>query len=615
MTALTGRRKRVLGYWLGGLILPFLVLAFLFHWLSRDREESGAWERAYRVASILPENVVFLHHVPDVRGARADWSDADSWRVWQAPAVAAFLEEPLSGVEEASLIHDAWARGLDLAPTEAFLASSLDAQERPQLLAGVYREHLPSSTDPAWEAIREWLTAHLGEAEPLETREHGEFTERFDDGKRTLILARHGHWCFLGNRREPIDDLLKRLHGANEGTGGRLADSPLFARALRGLPGDYASATFIRRDRGHHGPPTPEEEIAGATEPGWWRHFCAASEALGEAGISAMGLTSSVRDRKMVGFGTLLTEGSTEQSATPERTGKTLQLTSPDTLMYFATSLRPAKACARLLGASRSAPAGPDHPIFQESWFHPEWSLQLEPATRGRTALVASFTLSRPDALERFLEARATDPSGGIQKESLNLYTLRADHLPAPWHDLVGRLYVLRHAQLLVISNDRAILPELRRRWMTKGKTLESRTDFQRLQRQLPEGDVALGFVDSRRLLASAYEAVRHPLVIGALWMSVRSQTNLAVDFDKLPRTEAVAAELTPTMVVVQRTASGYAEASVGSLSPGQWLLGGGLVTAFVDHTLLQPLPKAVRDPFVTPLETMELKAQLESGK
>ena len=82
-----------------------------------------------------------------MRGARADWSDADSWRVWQAPAVAAFLEEPLSGVEEASLIHDAWARGLDLAPTEAFLASSLDAQERPQLLAGVYRQKVEVLSD------------------------------------------------------------------------------------------------------------------------------------------------------------------------------------------------------------------------------------------------------------------------------------------------------------------------------------------------------------------------------------------------------------------------------------------------------------------------------------
>ena len=602
-------------YWLLCLVLA-LVLGSLFHSLNQRVDfEGGAWQRAAPATAIAEDSTTVLLHFPSINKTGSAYAGADLSRLWQMSAIQDFLANPLGETPEMRAIKPYWERCLELQARDAMLAVSLEG-DCPQVLLA-----FQSNADLAevWSPARSWLQNKYDDEGSETIEKIGDVTYRFiGKGSSRVVQARWGDWCLTGTDDQAVRQALGRLRTNIKL--GSLADSEIFKRAVQTLPRDYLSLSYIDTTKVNIAEVTKESSV-GPSEP-LVRNVSRLVKTATRADLTAIALTSSIRDGKMIDQATVLVDHSETDPIDP-RTA-TLNLTSPETLAFFTAGIGRHSICDHVLGPYLKhwqesgndillAAAAQTDALFAESW-----SLQLEPIdpttssanqNSSESMLLLAFAQRDPEATKTWLARLAEQEHSGVNRTGPDSFTFETSFLEPPATHFITEMHARVEHGLLHLANDSRGLHQVLRRWDLGN--ISSRTDFRMLARQLPDANAGLGFIDANRVLANGYDTLRHPLVIGTLWMGLRSQTNLEIEFGDLDE-HGMPSDFTPTMIALSRMPNGFQQASVGSLSPSQWALGSGLAVALIDKTFLEPLPVDVEESMPTPATETELLRLLE---
>ncbi len=596
-------------YWILCLVLG-LVLFSLLHWLDHNAIETGAAKRVLPVATLLDDQTPWLWHVPKVNEAFDSVKASDLGRLWQTSALPQTVIEPFAGLPEMETLaafSEAWL-ALDARDLGVALREGQDGLE----ILVIFRSSRDVSA--VWDRCRSWFSEKWQSDENASHWEDAVHYQFIGTAPQQLVQARWEDWIITGTKPAWVRRVVSHLLADHPPTAS-LGHCQTFQKALSTLPRDYVSLVYGR----------PKQQEPPQTEPPTFLSALPVATRLQElqkavtgAGLDGFAVTSSIRRGRLIDQAILL--GPKPADLSDSEISLPIDLTSPETVTFFAGKMGGGEIRRQIMGPVMEhwkAEGIATAPLA--AGFGNTWSLQLEPVThaeseRTELAVIASFQLQNPSACARWIQQLAQDPRAAVTQSAVETYTIDGNQFPEPVPSLLPEINVRVHGDLLLLADDAQGLHQVARR-RELGNHLNDRADYRRMIRQMPRPEWGLGFIDSEQLLDHSYRALQHPLILATLWMGIRSQTDLEFDLARLPRTADLEVEIIPTVISMNPSDQGWKMFSMGSIGPIQWLGGGRALAAFMDKTLLEPVPTALEDQFTAPALEQELMDMIDDGE
>ena len=208
----------------------------------------GRANRTTRVTSLLPAETLGFLHVPEFNRARKEWRETDVYKLWQEPAVQAFLQKPMAGMPARGSFNAQLQELESLRIRDAFLA--ITSWQPPNDVKAVGGFRFDGSTEDVKKTVDGWRARLRENTRKLreETVEHGKRRiEVATAGAVKLATVYHRDWFFAANDVPQLTALLDRLDGAAT-AGTTLSDEANYTRAVAKLPQGYAVAGYARVD-------------------------------------------------------------------------------------------------------------------------------------------------------------------------------------------------------------------------------------------------------------------------------------------------------------------------------------------------------------------------------
>ena len=600
-------QRHVVAFWVLCLVLG-LVLAYLFRSLNDAREDSGATLRVQVAASLAEPDCVFFLHLPSLNEAEDSFTETDLSQLWHLPGMRHFFALPLAEVPGMAVIQHYWKHCRKLEATEALLTFNYIGAE--PTLTAAFKSN--GEIDALRESMSAWLQEACGEGALSEEVKQEATIHRVEGKRGAIAQVRWNGWYLTGTHEKALWKMLTRLQETQPARS--LADHGLFQQALKTLPRDYVALAYLRAssdaERKAVSPKDSEDSVSPIGRQ-FIRRVKRAASGIQSAELQAIAMTSSFRDGKMVDQTSVI---SPKASKAVSYAQKAMPLTSPDTLAFLGGSVGAKRVLQQFF---RPFTAGWETLVPElefENAFGVEWSLQIEPLAdeEAETGLVMSFDLADGNRLLSLLEKLGSSEGSGLIRASRETFQLESARLTDPFKHFMPEAHLQITHGLLVMADSAPALHQVVRRWNLP-EHLDDRSDFRRLRRRLAQPDLGMAFFDTERLLQNGYDALQHPLVLGTLWMTQRSQTSLNIDLGSMPHQANLSSlRLTPTYLTVHRAPWGYRKASMGSLSPLQWATGGSLLAALIDKTFAEAAPQEPDDPFLHSLDPEEILDLIE---
>ncbi|MEI6279005.1 MAG: hypothetical protein WCQ16_06440 [Verrucomicrobiae bacterium] len=499
-------------------------------------------------ASLLPADTVFYASLTDLPRSMLRWQGTALAEIGRASAVKAFLEKPLSNWMSDPGTGEAGGILAGLKPTRLFFAVTGLSSNRVDAVVGFQFWGGKKDFDEAVARLRKELppggtTGESYAGDEIVSTSHGKFS---------LFSAAHGRWGFLATDGAILKSLLDRASGKSSDL--PLAKSPDFQKSLKHMLPAPDFLFFLR----------PQKVVDVLLETG---------RSLGAEAIP--GQISGLRATEAVA-GSWKLDGRLQRDAifllrpgvrsAESLAHKALRFTAPDTVLYVDFLARFAglsallekalpdrrEAAAELAGLAVSA-FGPEAAVVA-NWQTGQMTPSMVFALEVRDPAVAGESLKR--FLSFFPETLVTDQAG-----------IKLHSIPSMSNPLASPTLTLTR-DFLIVGLDPAVVA---RAAGASGPTIDSQPAFGPALPAFQSSNEAFAFVDSKRLVELAYNALRPVILFGA---QVMPGVAGMIDTSKLPQTDAIAGHLPPVIFSQQRIEEGVLIESSGPLAVSQIALG-----------------------------------------
>lgn len=583
------------------LILTVLLLALLVGllvWLNETAAEAGAWRRVAEVARLVDEEALTFIHIPDINSAALSYNSSYFTEFGFDHTLAAAINHlaptrttlsirdtfPHLNEWQSMNVQDFTATTITSGKLTFFHTNAPDSRVR-TLIGKTWSPGRSSSTDIFSELLK------------------GRRYHHFQRSDAEIIVTHEPPWHFIATNRDLLEKSLTRLQ--TQIPIKSLSTESRFEQALISLPNSYQALAYLR--------PQP----ASATETASFTLFSKFHKLQSRAiAITYTNESGLLRED----FSILPSHPPTLKLTRADKDAlqdQALALTSTHTLIYAAAPMgghRFTNFLFRQFQNRWMAENLPDlHPIAEkwESGFEGSWAIMLEPlknptahqpSPNGSMAAVLAFPLRNAEATRQALNILSLTSGSGIHESDTQTYTLDPALLPSALVNLLDDIHLSVSSGMLLVSDQIDGIIQVNQQRLN-GTHLNKRQDFQRLSGRLPSPSAGLLFIDSQNIIRRSSEALRHPLVAATLWLGQRGQTTPPFDLKPWQQASSSEAGILPTLAVWTPTEDGYRQASLGTVSPAQWLLGVGAIMSSIDKTFLETKPN-IKESFKTlPIE------------
>ncbi|MEI8233275.1 MAG: hypothetical protein WCH57_01165 [Verrucomicrobiota bacterium] len=536
-------------------------------------------ERPVSAARFVPAETLLFAECPDLPATAARWRETDLCRMAQEPEVQAFLARPPAALDGGG----GWLAVLrNLArshPRQAFLAVADLTNNMPHAVGGLAL----NGGRAEMETLLAQARAQAQSASPhgrLERLEYGGCQiESFRADGVTLAGAFAKDWYFVANDVELLKATLDRFAGKLATS---LEAAPAYRQSGRFLPARSDFRFFAQPGA------LPERLLAHWNVP--------AQEALpgGNAAtpaLRAVALASRFEGRRMRDTLFLYRPGRTPQ---PALNGKTLGLTTPDTLFYGALAPRiaaeqpprgnprqppPSAIPVEFLQAAALHPPPATLAQFQSA-FGPEHALLLDwPEKMGQPGLFLACEIRNPAMARQFVESafRAWTRS---EDAGVSLWTFTGN---GPEQSRFHPAVALTARHFLAGLSPESLQPfaSLANAPRQGGATLQQSPAFLGAMAAVPSPQTAVAYLNAQPLFERLYGILR-PAAL--LWGNGMLPPGTALDFTKLPSAGTIARHLSPLSLSAVQNEAGILVESAGPVTFLE--LGAGLGAAVLSTAL-----------------------------
>src|SRR5256885_3710463 len=224
-----------------GLILLVAAVAAggVIYTVRRSQSASAA-----NVTALLPRETIALVHFPDFKQARDDWHQADLYKLYQEPAVQAFLNRPLSRIpqQDAAAATASDVERLDM--KDAFVAVTSIDNNNPHLIGGF---RFRGSQSEAENIISKWRSQLVRNASARETEDYQQHKiDIVGAAPNQVATVYDGQWFFASNDLPELKAVLDRAdqRGVDQQTIFQADET--FAAAVKHMPATYGLLFYLQ---------------------------------------------------------------------------------------------------------------------------------------------------------------------------------------------------------------------------------------------------------------------------------------------------------------------------------------------------------------------------------
>lgn len=544
------------------------ILAALGVWYALRLAEKRA---TVAVTSLLPNETLFLAHLPDLNGTRARWRQTDLYQLWREPAVQDFLRKPLTRIPQSVITTQDFEEFARLEPKDLFFAVTGWASDGPRAVGGF---RFKGSAQDAEKIVAGWranLEKKFSGAK-RETVEHQQHQIQVVTALRqTLATVVAGDWLLAANNLEELKAMLDRADHRTKDRGATLADDETFSDALKHMPSSYSTLVYGRADRALEkmGPLLTAAGSSTSSPTPIYRQIHAFCGTLVFDG-------GKIRDVLFIGMPKLIDA--------PPLTRASLALGTKETFFYLASFLNIARhgqwpvstPAATGLPAllQKIAGAVASTGITAQEWntaFGPELGVLANwPASARMPSVLATVPVQDAAKANEAL-AKLTAPAEGatwtqLEKDGVRYFSMQSTaqlFAFSPTFALSDRM--------LVMGTDAVAVESAMRQSTSGASELATSANFQAAERTVPTAKQAFFYIDSALLYTRLDAALRPLLVMGAAFMP---SLNENLDLNKWPPVAVVTKHLSPIVMSQNYKGDGYVTESVGPVTMYQAIVG-----------------------------------------
>jgi hypothetical protein len=546
-------------------LLAVIVVAFVAAaavWLV------GRIQLANRLATVpelLPETTLALIEVPDFQRARTQWHGSDLYQIWREPTVQAWLRTPLAQLPKDGGGRQMLEDFLRLGPTHGFVALTSLENNEPKLLGGFHFDKSPEEVRTFIEPRKaEWLRKTGGAKREAAVYEQHQIETVSVSHFVFASVVCDDHWFFLANDLAALKALLDRVDHRGEKSPS-LHTNKTFIDATRYLPGDYVGSLFID-PRPFVEKLIPLVAMTGQSLP---------MDQLNRLRqIRTLSTTFGFDHGKMheTDFAAMPWMG-----AERKLEGRLLGVAGANTFFYSAaripwpeTMFSPAATGAvGLPAALQQLTAALKARGIAEKDLREAFGEELEvvgdwPANSHWPTLQATLPVKDPARARKIAEALTSVEIAGMpwirsEKNGATFYSAQ----------LSGGIFSIQLAlavsdQMMLAGSDAAAIEAALTRIASPANELEKSAIFRDASRQVPAGESAFNYVDTRLLFERTDASLRPLLLMGAAFSPALGKN---VDPAKLPPQEAIAKHLSPIVMSQRYEKEGYVTESLGPVT------------------------------------------------
>ena len=228
------------------LIIALAVAAFAgwYYWKVSLQISSAP------VSALLPQETIFLAHLPDFNRTRDDWHHCDIYQLYREPAVQDFLRPAIARLSNLATSKAFGAQTLQeikqLDPKHAFFALTSIENNNPRLV-GVFR--FSGRQEGAQLIINTWRSTFL-EQTPSAKREKLQYQRREIElvtaAPFTLATTYDGPWFFAATDLTELKALLDRADHRATNPEDTLDKDGAYRAAIYQRPSTYAAFFYLQ---------------------------------------------------------------------------------------------------------------------------------------------------------------------------------------------------------------------------------------------------------------------------------------------------------------------------------------------------------------------------------
>jgi hypothetical protein len=198
------------------------------------------------IAALLPQETIFVAHVPDFNRAQDEWQHSDVYQLYREPAVQDFLRKPLGNVPKTDAASQILREIEQLAPRNAFIALTSIDNNNPKLVGGF---RFRGSKEEAQRIISRWRSGLLGQnsslkSEKVQYRRHE--IEVVKAAAFSVATAYDPPWFFAATDVPELQRLLDHADRRGSDPDNRLDKDEAYRAAISHRPSNYAAFFYFQ---------------------------------------------------------------------------------------------------------------------------------------------------------------------------------------------------------------------------------------------------------------------------------------------------------------------------------------------------------------------------------
>lgn len=522
-------------------------------------------KRLATVPELLPMTTLLLVEVPDFQRTRTQWHGSDLYQIWREPTVQAWLQGPLARLRKDHGGRQALEDFLRLGPRHGFVALTALENNEPKLIGGFHFDKSPEEARTFVEQRKSELLLKTEGAKRETTVYEQHQIETVSVSHFVFASVCDNHWFFVANDLAVLKALLDRVDRRGEKAAAALPANAAFADATKHLPNDYEAFLFVD-PRPFVEKLIPLVAMTGQSLPMDQLHRLKLVRTV----ASTFGFDhGKMHETDFVAM--------PRMSAEEKLKRRLLGVAGANTFFYSAACIHWPES---MLSRSAPVPLGLPAALQQltaalkargiaEDDLRAAFGEELEivgdwPADSRWPVLQAMLPVRDPARARKIAEALTSVEIAGTpwtrsEKNGATFYSAQ------PFGGIVPlQLAIAVSDQMMFAGSDAAAIEAALTRTASPAGELEKSAIFRDASKQVPAGESAFSYVDTRLLFERADAALRPLLLMGAAFSPGLGKN---VDPAKLPPPEAIAKHLSPIVMSQRYDKEGYVTESLGPVT------------------------------------------------
>ncbi len=198
------------------------------------------------MAALLPQETIFVAHVPDFNRAMDEWQHCDIYQLYREPSVQDFLRKPLGKVPKSDAVSQTLQEIEQVAPKNAFIALTSMENNNPKIVGGF---SFRGRKDDAERIIGKWRSALWGQNSSLKPEKMQYQRHEIEVTKAatfSVATAYDPPWFFAATDVPELQRLLDRADHRASNPDNSLDKDDSYRAAISHRPSDYAASFYLQ---------------------------------------------------------------------------------------------------------------------------------------------------------------------------------------------------------------------------------------------------------------------------------------------------------------------------------------------------------------------------------